>query len=375
MALPLLLAHAHAGALWQNLTVWHVHPSSNRKGDLSNMNSGDEGGDLFFASRDRWLPIACGNDTGYSRPYECSMTEVKNTKILAISQVLVEVDTEAIGSFLSCNLVQDPAISFPRPTKYSCSGHSHHHPGPPPPACDSYHDKATCAEEHGYSGPVCEWQPSTSTCAAMTCATIVDEVACKCSAKAHRRDAACVASPQKLGDCFWNGTGCMLDNTTVGTETVGNFFGPGNAPSTRPGHSIAPWDWWKQGLVRLFGAGLWFSTAAAGQCDPAQQGVPAGCTWRAVSEVKRVGKPCADASIGGFVEKADTHGCFDACAPADRSNSSSACWIGCFFKTVLGPTSSSVIPSPGGMPLAALSEAWRRPFESSDATQGGCPAI
>ena len=43
----------------------------------------------------------------------------------------------------------------------------------------------------------------------------------------------------------------------------------------------------------------------------------------AVSEVKRVGKPCADASIGGCVEKADSHArllrCLRAGGPQQRS--------------------------------------------------------
>ena len=75
-ATALLLARAplaHA-ASWKNITIWHVHPSSNRHGDLANMNSGDAVGDMFFASRDRWLPIACANNTGYERPGECGMS-------------------------------------------------------------------------------------------------------------------------------------------------------------------------------------------------------------------------------------------------------------------------------------------------------------
>ena len=136
-------------------------------------------------------------------------------------------------------------------------------------------------------------------------------------------------------------------------------------------------DWWKQGLVHLFGGGMWWSTASAGQCDPTTPGLPAaGCTWRA-HEVKRVSKVCADQSIGAFVMAADTAGCFGACTAAERANSSSSCWIHCFFATLLGPNATSAIPSSpgGGMPLPALSEAWRRPFASESAEEGGCPAI
>ena len=48
---------------------------------------GDAGGDMFFSSRDRWLPLACRNDTGFREPGECHMTEVADPTILAVSQV------------------------------------------------------------------------------------------------------------------------------------------------------------------------------------------------------------------------------------------------------------------------------------------------
>ena len=124
----------------------------------------------------------------------------------------------------------------------------------------------------------------------------------------------------------------------------------------------------------MFGSGNWSSTAAAGQCDPATRGAPAGCSWRMVQEVKRASKTCADVSIGRYVEASDERKCFESCGAADRTNSSSPCWINCFFSTMLGPNSTTVIPSPGGIPIEALFEAWRRPFESDEAAQGGCPA-
>ena len=176
----------------------------------------------------------------------------------------------------------------------------HHHPGrpgpPPPPLlnCSSYKNATACTKNRGYYGPACQWV--TDACISETCESVSTEQLCTCSSHAHHRDAACINGTAKLPYCFWNGTGCATDNTTVGTETVGNFFGSGYAPSSQ---HAAPWDWWKQGLVRLFSAGMWYSTAAGGQCERGQRGVPAGCSWRAVEEVKRVSKICADQSIGG----------------------------------------------------------------------------
>jgi hypothetical protein len=96
---------------------------------------------------------------------------------------------------------------------------------------------------------------------------------------------------------------------------VRDFFGPGRTPGAGHGGGggahhgpVAPWDWWKEGLVRHFGAGLWWSTERAGQCTGA--GAPAGCSWRVVRELKRVGKLCADASVGAYVQQADARGCF-----------------------------------------------------------------
>ena len=37
-------------ARWQNVTVYHVHPSSNLHGDLRDMNSGDQAGDVSAGS-------------------------------------------------------------------------------------------------------------------------------------------------------------------------------------------------------------------------------------------------------------------------------------------------------------------------------------
>ena len=67
--------------------------------------------------------------------------------------------------------------------------------------------------------------------------------------------------------------------------------------------------------------------------------------------------------------------CFDACG-APR-NTSSACWIGCFYRTILGaegmlPTGAT---NPGGMPYESLAAAWEAPFVSEDPAQGGCPAV
>ena len=98
----ILVISCAAESNWTNVTVWHVHPQSNLEGDLRNMDSGDVFGDMFFASRDRWLPLACKSS---KPPGECHMTEVSDPSVLAVSQVLVEMDMAHIGVFKACNLV------------------------------------------------------------------------------------------------------------------------------------------------------------------------------------------------------------------------------------------------------------------------------
>ena len=54
-------------------------------------------------------------------------------------------------------------------------------------------------------------------------------------------------------------------------------------------------------------------------------------------------------------------------------NTSSACWISCFYATVLGPAAGQPGGAVAGMPLPVLVTAWNKPFLPE--AQGGCPAL
>ena len=62
-----------------------------------------------------------------------------------------------------------------------------------------------------------------------------------------------------------------------------------------------------------------------------------------------------------------------------RLNVSSACWVGCFYRTILG--ADGMLPMPNadygamGVSLDDLIAAWDAPFSSDDPAQGGCPGI
>ena len=125
---------------------------------------------------------------------------------------------------------------------------------------------------------------------------------------------------------------------------------------------------WAMSVVEKTG-GMWYSTFAASE----------GSAWRVVEVEKVVTKACSDASLYNAIEARDSVKCFDACVGGASSprNTSSPCWIGCFYRTILG--AEGMLPTgagrPGGMSYDALAQAWEAPFASSDPSRGGCPAI
>lgn len=143
------------------------------------------------------------------------------------------------------------------------------------------------------------------------------------------------------------------------------------------GHKMSAIDFW-HGNTLIKTGGFWFSTWAEGQCtdDPSQT----FCSWRVAEEVKKVGKLCSDAAINAVIVKGDKSAswganCFDKCSPADQKNTTSECWIECFYNNVLGPDGTSSLlnhSSPNfGIPMPDLRAAWDKPFLPVE--HGGCP--
>lgn len=124
---------------------------------------------------------------------------------------------------------------------------------------------------------------------------------------------------------------------------------------------LEPWssqiDCWRMHVVDSTG-GLWFSTLKGGYCDGGSD-----CTWRVAGDVKRINKTCSDESIYSNVEAADKSGCFSGCG-ATR-NTTSPCWIKCFYDTVLGPNSDSYKWRPNtGFNKEQLAALWESPFKT-----------
>jgi hypothetical protein len=163
----------------------------------------------------------------------------------------------------------------------------------------------------------------------------------------------------------------------VGVENISNALAKLVPPCTWAQWMDGPWTCWQISVATKTG-GLWYSTTRAGWCDTPGAD-PSTCTWRA-REIKAVNKTCADGIIFDAVEAYDaTHGsgCFDRCPRirvpgAARRNTTDACWIYCYFETMLGR--DGVLPGRplGGMPMALVEAAFEKPF--APVGEGGCPA-
>ena len=91
-----------------------------------------------------------------------------------------------------------------------------------------------------------------------------------------------------------------------------------------------------------------------------ERDIPGRLVTAQVEVTKVVNKTCSDDSIYSTVEAYDDIGCFDGCGR--KRNTSSACWVGCFYRTVLG--ADGMLPSgfanPGGIPYVRPSGIIRR---------------
>eukprot|EP00958_Prasinococcus_capsulatus_P008444 scaffold827_cov369-Prasinococcus_capsulatus_cf.AAC.15 len=96
-----------------------------------------------------------------------------------------------------------------------------------------------------------------------------------------------------------------------------------------------------------------------GHCGGAARdasGLP--CTWQIRREVRTVNATCANAAVERMVQAANAT-CFDACP--QPYNTTSECWIECFFDTALQMTKEEL--------MAPFTTA----ITSDDVAHGGCP--
>ena len=121
------------------------------------------------------------------------------------------------------------------------------------------------------------------------------------------------------------------------------------------------WRCWQDAAGIKLG-GMWYSTTTEGYCGSAQS---QNCSWRVAEVVKVVNKTCSDDIIYSTVES-NNEACFQSCG---ARNTSSTCWITCFYNTLLGPEAGQPGGQVAGMPVASLNAAWNLPFGSA------CPSL
>lgn len=117
--------------------------------------------------------------------------------------------------------------------------------------------------------------------------------------------------------------------------------------------------------------GTWYSTQMAGQCkgeteeERAQEVAAGGCWWRVAETKRTVDQSCVDNRVVQAVKTKRGQGCWQRCHGKDAGNITSACWLHCFFDTMLGTNLTK--------PLTADEIA--APFIGAflPVAEGGCP--
>ena len=125
-----------------------------------------------------------------------------------------------------------------------------------------------------------------------------------------------------------------------------------------------------------------FSTDSLGYCGDGTDPAPEGCTWSVQKIVKVVNKSCSDNAIYTAIEQAAANAsrresCFAQCDDSGvgrKRNTSSTCWISCFYDTLIGEGAGSKVVVRGGMSAEGIRSLWSLPF-ARGAGAGGCDPI
>jgi len=319
----------------QNLTVYHLNPLS--AGALPvNMNTGDAQGDLYFYLGQFLLPLECKNASRESRAtFDCDNAERRDPS-LVVTQVNLEVDVRTT-TYSACNLCNgtDPF------TGGMCERGTY--------ICNCF--GARCRRNKvGKMNVTKQFAPNgpTEQCTKAfneSCGHLVGHKAlCSLCTLEHFR---------KL-----QRSGCKGKDVPYVCNLNPWFHG---CNSTSP-----EWTCWAENIVRKTG-GLWYSTLREGQCQTGDSST--GCSWRSLT-TKSVREPCLKGQLMAAVEAFQPN-CFEACGPR---NTTSNCWISCFFDAILGPAARHSVSEPlTGIPLPALERAWENAFLPE--ALGGCPSV
>lgn len=326
----------------RNITMYHVNPLSAGTIPL-NMNSGDPAGDLFFYLTQFLLPLECSADPmDWLSKFDCSNPEQVSAE-LVVTKVDMVIDSRFTGYRL-CNLCNGTDPIWEKPCKVG----SYH--------CDSCTApirsqlfKRGCDQSFVGKESVIDLKVPEATCGKTlqrTCGRYVGQ-----STLATARCLACLA---------WNHRAISEEKCTA--TSAMSFCSP---TVSRPcGEGARDFECWRENIGRKTG-GVWYSTLEEGMCQPTSD--HQSCSWKVLS-TSTVREPCLRQSIMKMAEKASPD-CFGACG---LRNTSSTCWINCFFTTLLGAEAKHS-PKVSGLPLETLVRSWTEPFLPE--SEGGCPKV
>jgi hypothetical protein len=83
-----------------NITIYHVTEANYSLLGVSNRDTGDALGDIYFDGRSKCKPIECAES---SKQHDCTNPEVAGAN-LTVTEVQIEVDTSKWGVYSRCNL-------------------------------------------------------------------------------------------------------------------------------------------------------------------------------------------------------------------------------------------------------------------------------
>lgn len=411
----------------KNVTMYALRPAGLAL-DIREKDSADAAGDLFFYITDRLTtPYACrrSNDSAFM----CQdFQKVLQTNDQVYTKIVVEVDSTYGGcpggsvecsQYSDCNPVYNTTSNSSN-VQFQCYCGEQHHSwlrgtGRELPhrlssasndywrcsdwvssldcfdmrtsqqcnACVQNQSSAAARASHGctdrFVHEACDSDYYACTAAIRsneTCAAYNHSLS-KCTACAHKHtkdlEGKCVNDYVNFG-CLPRRSCQVVGKLKVDTRycsRTGKLEANGTCPTCADACDGA-WSLWKTYTSALLG-GFWYSTPAAADCDKPSPSAGVNCAWRLVQTNKTVNATCVNNNVHALVESSGAS-CFQGCP--QPTNSTSDCWIECFFRTLLGRDAldpEKIVGEP--MSKEAVVKAWLAGFTSDDPTKGGCPAL
>lgn len=162
------------------------------------------------------------------------------------------------------------------------------------------------------------------------------------------------AAPYGTGTCELHGYTRSSDLVADATATSGWFSGD----------SLQNYIETESMTLSNIMNGSWFSTQKAGECGPGQV-LGKDCWWSLVNQTANVNATCVNDRMIDAVVATRGGDCFEDCA--DPKDQNDACWIKCFFETIVGNTTSKLQPTNRSLILDAFTNA----FDPA----AGCPTV